>query len=313
MTAPTPRLGIDVGGTKIEVAVLDADGRIRARQRRPTPQGDYRGTIAAIALLVRDVEKDLGVRCSIGMGIPGSISSRTGLVRNANSTCLNGQPFHDDVSRALHRLVRCENDANCFAVSEANDGAGAGHRVVFAAIIGTGCGAGLTVDHRVHTGRNGVAGEWGHTQLPGLTDADTLPERCYCGRSNCLELYVSGSGLERDHALRAAPLSAGEIVERSAHGETSSEGAVERYEARLARGLAVVVNTVDPDVIVLGGGMSNVSRLYDHLPVLIAPHVFGNEFDTPIVPAIHGDSSGVRGAAWLWSLEEASAAATPIT
>ena len=275
------RIGIDLGGTKIEGLALDADGRELARRRVPTPQGDYAGTVRAIAALVAAIEAEAGGRGTVGVGIPGALSRVTGLVKNANSTCLIGQPLRQDLERALGREVRLANDANCFALSEATDGAARGARVVFGVILGTGVGGGIVVDGRVLEGPNAIAGEWGHNPLP-LPAGDDLPLRpCYCGRAGCIETYLCGPALERD-------------------GGAAHEPAMARYEARLARALAGVINLLDPDAIVLGGGVSNLDRLYDHVPRLWGAHVFSDHVATRLAKHAHGDSSGVRGAAWLW-------------
>jgi fructokinase len=294
------RIGIDLGGTKIEVAALAHDGTLKLRQRIPTPQG-YDATVAGMADLVRGIEQQLGGTASVGVGIPGVISPATGLVKNANSIALNGHPFDRDFSEALSREVRVENDANCFALSEAADGAGAGNPVVFGVIIGTGCGGGIVVDGRVLRGRHRIAGEWGHTPLP-WPDATEIPgPQCWCGHRNCLETMISGTGLARDcdgpDARDASSISA-----RAAAGEARAQAALARHAERLARGLAVIINLIDPDIIVLGGGLSNMPHLYDEVPQLIRPHVFSDFVNTPVVPNKHGDSSGVRGAAWLWPL-----------
>jgi fructokinase len=275
------RIGIDLGGTKIEGIVIDAAGRACARRRVPTPRGDYRATVAAIAALVAALESESGARASVGVGIPGALSRVSGLVKNANSTCLIGQPLQRDLEAALGRPVRLANDANCFALSEAVDGAGRGARVVFGVILGTGVGGGIVVDGRVLEGPNAIAGEWGHNPLP-LPAGDDLPLRpCYCGRAGCIETYLCGPARERDGGVAAA-------------------AAIARYEARLARALAGVINLLDPDVIVLGGGVSNVDRLYANVPRLWRAHVFSDHVATRLVQPAHGDASGVRGAAWLW-------------
>lgn len=294
------RIGVDFGGTKIEAAALDVDGRFVARVRGPTPN-DYAAGLQAVCDLVAEAERQAGaVAERIGVGGPGSASPRDGLMRNANSTQLNGRPFAADLARILSRPVRYANDANCLALSEATDGAGAGESVVFAAILGTGCGAGVAVDGRILEGRNGVAGEWGHTPLPWPTGDELPGPVCWCGRRNCLELWVSGSGLARD---AADGRTAQALVSAARAGDARAAAAFDRYVDRLARGLAVVCDVLDPDVIVLGGGMSNVEALYERLPQAIGPYVFSDVFETPIRPATHGDSSGVRGAAWLWPSE----------
>lgn len=295
------RFGVDFGGTKIEAAALDADGRFLARVRAPNP-GAYEPAIGVIRALLEQAELETGARCErLGIGMPGSISPRAGLIRNANSTWLNGRRFGEDLEAALERPVRLSNDANCLVLSEAVDGAGEGAKVVFAAILGTGCGGGLAVDGRLIEGANGIAGEWGHTPLPWPTGAEVPGPLCWCGRRGCLETYVSGTGLARDHqAAGGAALTAEQIVEAALGGNQAAAASLDRCVDRLARGLAVIVDILDPDVIVLGGGLSNVEALYDRLPGAVAPHVFSDPFETPIRPAAHGDSSGVRGAAWLW-------------
>lgn len=298
------RIGVDLGGTKIEFIALERDGRELHRHRIATPRHDYDGTVRAIAEAVREIEKKLGRSATVGLGIPGTISTKTGLVKNANSTWLNGKPFDKDLSQALGREVRCANDANCLAVSEATDGAGVGRHVVFAVILGTGCGGGIAVDGRVHGGSNGVAGEWGHNTLPWMRAEEFPGPPCYCGKNGCVETWISGTGLEKDfeRATRVS-LRGPEIIARSEAGEPDALDALERFEDRLARGLAGVINLLDPDVIVMGGGASQIPRIYKNVPPRLKEYVFGKEADTPLVPAKHGDSSGVRGAAWLWPLE----------
>ncbi len=298
------RIGVDLGGTKIEFVALGADGRELHRHRVATPRDDYDGTVQAIREGVVQIESKVGRSASVGVGIPGTISRVTKNVKNANSTWLNGRPFDKDLSVALGREVRCANDANCLAVSEATDGAGAGYRVVFAVVLGTGCGGGIAFQGRVHNGSNGVAGEWGHTPLPWMK-ADEYPgSACYCGHNGCIETWISGTGLEADY-LRAtgSKLPGKEIVARSEAGEIAALASLERYEDRLTRGLAQLINILDPDVIVLGGGVSQVPRLYRNVPSRLKEYVFGREAETPVVVAKHGDASGVRGAAWLWPLE----------
>ncbi len=269
------RLGIDLGGTKTEIIALGIERRVLLRRRVPTPRGDYDATVATIAQLVKDAERELGERGTVGIGTPGAISFATGLMKNANSTWLLGKPLRDDLEAALGRRIRMTNDANAFALSEATDGAGSGARFVFAVILGTGVGGGIAVDRRVHEGPNAIAGEWGHVSLPWPAPDELPGPPCYCGKHGCIETFLSGPALERD-------------------------GSIERYEDRLARGLSMIVNIADPDAIVLGGGVSNVERLYENLPVLMRAYVFSDTFSTPIVRALHGDSSGVRGAAMLW-------------
>ncbi|EAN6260281.1 fructokinase [Salmonella enterica] len=302
------RIGIDLGGTKTEVIALDDAGEQRFRHRLPTPREDYQQTIETIATLVDMAEQATGQTGSvgIGIGIPGSLSPYTGVVKNANSTWLNGQPFDSDVSRRLKREVRLANDANCLAVSEAVDGAAAGAQTVFAVIIGTGCGAGVALNGRAHIGGNGTAGEWGHNPLPWMDD-DELRYReeipCYCGKQGCIETFISGTGFATDYQrLSGKALKGDEIIRLVDAQDAVAELALSRYELRLAKALSHVVNILDPDVIVLGGGMSNVERLYKTVPSLMKSFVFGGECETPVRKARHGDSSGVRGAAWLWPL-----------
>lgn len=301
------RIGIDLGGTKTEVIALSDQGEQLFRHRLPTPRQDYRQTIETIATLVAMAEQATGQQGTVGMGIPGSISPYTGVVKNANSTWLNGQPFDKDLSLRLEREVRLANDANCLAVSEAVDGAAAGAQTVFAVIIGTGCGAGVALNGRAHIGGNGNAGEWGHNPLPWMND-DELRYRaevhCYCGKQGCIETFISGTGFATDYQrLSGKGLTGSEIMCLVGEGDEKAELALSRYEQRLAKSLAHVVNILDPDVIVLGGGMSNVERLYQTVPDLVKQWVFGGECETPIRKAMHGDSSGVRGAAWLWPLQ----------
>ncbi|HVZ10474.1 ROK family protein [Rhodopila sp.] len=295
------RIGIDLGGTKIEIIVLDADGVAVLRQRIPTPDG-YRPTVAAIAGLVRDAESRLGIEATVGVGIPGVISPATGLVKNANSLELNGHRLDADIGGLLHRPVRVENDANCFALSEASDGAGAGYGCVFAVILGTGCGGGIVVDGKVHQGPHRVAGEWGHTPLPWPTPDEYPGHPCWCGKHGCLETYVAGPALARDCDGPRA-WDASDLPARAAAGDQRAAAALVRHADRVARGLAVVINILDPDVIVLGGGLSNMAHLYHELPRLIPHHAFSDVIATPVLRAKHGDSSGVRGAAWLWPAE----------
>lgn len=300
------RIGIDLGGTKTEVIALSDQGEQLFRHRLPTPREDYRQTIENIATLVGMAEDATGQRGSVGVGIPGSISPYTGVVKNANSTWLNGQPFDNDLSQRLNREVRLANDANCLAVSEAVDGAAAGAQTVFAVIIGTGCRAGVAIQGRSHIGGNGTAGEWGHNPLPWMDD-DELRYRaevpCYCGKQGCIETFISGTGFATDYQrLSGQSLTGNAIMQRVSEQDPLAEQALKRYEMRLAKSLAHVVNILDPDVIVLGGGMSNVERLYQTVPELVKSWVFGGECETPIRKAVHGDSSGVRGAAWLWPL-----------
>ena len=292
------RLGIDLGGTKIEIVALGDDGGELLRRRLPTPRGDYPATLAAIAALVTDAELRLGQTGSVGIGIPGAESRATGLVKNANSTWLIGQPLRADVQARLGREVRIDNDANCFVLSEATDGAAAGAEVVFGVILGTGVGGGIVVRGRVLVGANAIAGEWGHNPL-----SDPRQPECYCGRRGCIETLLSGPGLTADHeAMSGQRLAAPDIAARAAAGDRDCEAALVRYERRLARALAQVINILDPEVIVLGGGLSNLNRLYDNVPRLWLPHVFSDQVATRLVKHRYGDSSGVRGAAWLGAL-----------
>ena len=295
------RLGVDLGGTKIEIVGLAADGRELLRRRIATPQGDYRATLTAIAGLVAEAEAELGQTGSVGIGIPGAESLRSGLIKNANSTCLIGQPLRHDLQTLLRREVRLANDANCFALSEAIDGAGRDVETVFGVILGTGVGGGIVIRRQVLVGANAIAGEWGHNPLPRLAVADHPAPDCYCGHRGCIETYLSGPGLTADHARHTAEtLDAASIECRAAAGDAACEATLRRYEDRLGRALAGVINILDPQVIVLGGGLSNMQRLYRHLPACCAPYVFSDAVDTRFLPPVHGDSSGVRGAAWLW-------------
>jgi len=305
------RIGVDLGGTKIEAAALSDDGTIALRRRVPTPQGDYDATLAAVTALVAALERDLGRRGSVGIGIPGAISPASGLVKNANSTCLIGQPFDRHMAARLARPVRVANDANCFALSEAVDGAGQGAASVFGVILGTGVGGGVVVGGKLHPGVNAIAGEWGHTPLPRPRAAERPGPACYCGRSGCIETFLSGPALARDwQAGRKAP--AGKhgpgdgkaAVAAAEAGDRHATAALARYQDRLARALAQVINILDPEVVVLGGGLSKIEILYENLPRLLPAHVFSDRVDTRILPPRHGDSSGVRGAAWLWDKAE---------
>ena len=295
------RIGIDLGGTKIEIAVLAPDGAEVLRQRTPTPAG-YDAIVSAIAGLVRDAEVLLGVTASVGMGIPGVVSPATGLVKNANTVALIGHPLDRDLGEALGRTVRIENDANCFALSEAIDGAGQGHPVVFGAILGSGCGGGIVVHGRVIQGPHRVAGEWGHNPLPWPAPGELPGPLCYCGKRGCLETWVAGPSLTRDCDGEGQRDASG-LPARAAAGDTRARAALARHTDRLARGLAQIVNFLDPDVIVLGGGLSNMDHLYTDIPPLLKRYVFSDVIETPVLRNRHGDSSGVRGAAWLWSAE----------
>jgi fructokinase len=294
------RVGVDFGGTKIEAAVLGEDGAFLSRVRAPNP-GSYDAAIRAVQQLVATAEAEAGGRGTIGVGTPGSSSPRSGLIRNSNSTYLNGRAFRADLSRALGREVRMANDANCLALSEAHDGAAAGAPTVFAAILGTGCGGGLVVDGRLVEGANGLGGEWGHVPLPWPSPAELQVEACWCGQRGCLETWISGKGFERDHvAAGAAPAPASQIVADARAGDAAARESLERYLDRLARALAMVVNLFDPDVVVFGGGMSNVAELPARLPALMRGRVFADHWEARLVSARWGDSSGVRGAARLW-------------
>jgi fructokinase len=289
------RIGIDFGGTKIEAAALDERGKFQARVRAPNPR-EYQAALDQVVALVKEVERQAGAGGTIGVGAPGSVSPRTGMIRNANSTWLNGRPLKADLERRFGQPIRTANDANCFALSEAVDGAGTGAAVVFGAILGTGVGGGVVIGGQAREGRNGIAGEWGHTPLPWATAGELPPRRCWCGRDNCLELYISGTGLEHDAGAKTAEA----VVAAARRGEPEPKAALGRYIDRLGRALAVIVDILDPDVIVLGGGMSNVDELYSRVPPITAERIFSDVFETPILRAKHGDSSGVRGAAWLW-------------
>jgi predicted NBD/HSP70 family sugar kinase len=294
------RIGVDLGGTKIEIVALAQDGRELLRRRVATPREDYDATLSSIAALVGDAEHELGATGTVGVGTPGSISRATGLLRGSNSVCLNDKPIANDLARALGREVRITNDANCFALSEATDGSGAGAEVVFGVILGTGVGAGIVVRGGILTGPNAIAGEWGHNPMPWPRDGEWPGPACFCGRSGCIELFLSGPGLEREHLRASAEsLTAHEIAARASLGDATSSATIAIYEERLARALAHVINLLDPDVIVLGGGMSNVQRLYANVPQLWKPWVFSDRVDTRLVRHRYGDSSGVRGAAWL--------------
>ena len=292
------RLGIDLGGTKIEIVALANESKELLRRRVQAPRGDYQATLTAVASLVEQAESELGQRGSVGIGIPGAESRITGLVKNANSTWLIGQPFRRDLQAVLRREVRIDNDANCFALSEATDGAAAGAEVVFGVILGTGVGGGIIVHGKVLVGANAIAGEWGHNRLPG--DETVLPA-CYCGRHGCIETFLSGPGMQRDHAeVSGESVDPVEIGARAAAGDAACEATLQRYETRCARALAEVVNILDPDAIVLGGGLSNLQRIYDNVPKLWGAHIFSDQVVTRLLQNRHGDASGVRGAAWLW-------------
>jgi len=295
------RIGIDLGGTKIEGIVLDADDRELIRERVPTPGGDYRGTLAAVHELVLRLVSQAGGPCSVGIGLPGSVSRATGRVKNSNSTCLNEQPLYHDLENLLGRPLRFANDADCLALSEAADGAAAGAAVVFGVIVGTGTGGGIVVNGRLLNGPNGIAGEWGHNPLPWPVSAELPGPVCYCGLKGCIETWLSGPALARDHLQYCGETSdAAEISRRALAGDTRATESLDRYMGRMARALASVINIIDPEVIVLGGGVSNMASLYEEVPRRWGNYVFSDRVDTKLVPAAHGDSSGVRGAARLW-------------
>jgi fructokinase len=295
------RIGIDLGGTKIEGIAIDDDGRERQRRRVATPKGEYAPIVSAVTSLVKDIEKDLGQKGTVGVGIPGAISPATGLVKNANTIELIGHPLDKDLSAGLDREVRVANDANCFALSEATDGAGAGGEVVFGVIIGTGVGGGIVVHGRLLTGPHAIAGEWGHNPLGWPRDDERPGPPCFCGRPGCNESFLAGPSLSRDHRLATGrDLKAKEIAARAESGDSGALATMARYEDRMARALGVIINVLDPDFIVLGGGLSNIDRLYREVPRVLPKYVFSDLATTPIVKAKYGDSSGVRGAAWLW-------------
>ena len=295
------RIGIDMGGTKIEGIAIAENGEELFRKRIDTPRNDYNGTVKAISGIVDELEAKTNQKGTVGIGIPGAISPQTGLVKNANSTWIIGRNFEQDLATALGREVRLANDANCLAVSESVDGAGAGAKVVFAIILGTGCGGGIAIDRKVHSGPLSIAGEWGHITLGWMNPEEYPGEECYCGKRGCLETFVSGTGFENAYERQTGNRISGQkIIKLLETGDDTAEKVMRTYENRLARGIAALANFLDPDVFVLGGGMSNISRIYQNLPALVVEWIFGNEFTTPIRPAKHGDSSGVRGAAWLW-------------
>lgn len=298
------RMGVDLGGTKIEIVALAEDGAEIFRKRIPTPR-NYPDTVQAIVSLVADAEAETGQTGSVGVGIPGVVSPFTGLVKNSNSTWINGHPLDQDLSKVLHREVRVANDANCFAVSEAVDGAAAGKRVVFGGIIGTGCGAGVSINGAVHGGGNGIGGEWGHNPLPWMTPDEFNTTTCFCGNRDCIETFISGTGFVRDFRAAGGDASSGiQIAEMMQQGDPLATAAFERYIDRLARSLAHVINMMDPDMIVLGGGVSNIDAIYTELPKVLPKYVVGREFGTQVVKNKFGASSGVRGAAWLWGKDE---------
>jgi fructokinase len=294
------RIGIDLGGTKIEGMLLASDGTEVLRRRVATPRGDYAATTTAIGNLVEQLEAEVGSSATVGIGHPGAISPATGVVKNANATWLNGRPLHKDLSERLSRQVWLANDANCFALSEATDGAAAGAHIVFGVIVGTGTGGGVVVEGRPLTGANAIAGEWGHNPMPWPRDEEWPGPPCYCGRTGCIETFLSGPGLAQDFARAGGPpLTARQIAERADAGEPAASACLERYAERMARALASIINVLDPDVIVLGGGVSNIERLYERVPAMWQRFVFSDRVDTILRKPFHGDSSGVRGAAWL--------------
>ena len=297
MSAERPRIGIDLGGTKVEGIVLDGTGRILERLRRPTPEGDYEGTLDTICDLVRELESNHG-EIPVGVGTPGAVSPATGRIKNANSTCLNDRPIREDLECRLSRRIRVANDANCFALSEAVDGSGAGSSVVFGAILGTGVGGGVVVDRKPLAGINAISGEWGHNPLPGPTDGERPGPACYCGRHGCIESWLSGPAMSADHARATGDsLTAKELADS---GTDAARATLARYAQRLARALATVINVLDPDCIVLGGGLSKIEALYESVPQLWGEWIFSDRVDTRLLPPRHGDAGGARGAAWLW-------------
>jgi fructokinase len=302
------RIGVDLGGTKIEIAALGPGGKILLRERESSHVGSYDATIRAVKGLVEAAEAKLGRRATVGIGTPGAISPATGLIKNANSTWLNGKPFDHDMAAALGREVRVANDANCFTLSEAVDGAGAGKRVVFGVIVGTGTGGGIAVEGRVLTGANAIAGEWGHNPMPWPKPewGEVPGPPCYGAQPGCIEVYLSGPGLASDHArVTGEKREPGDIERAAAAGEAPARATMARYHDRFARALAHVINLLDPDVIVIGGGLSNINTIYTEVPPLMQPYVFSDVCTTPVVKNKHGDSGGVRGAAWLWREDEA--------
>jgi fructokinase len=298
------KVGIDLGGTKIEIIVMNDEGSQLLRRRIPTPQNDYEAVLQAIIRMVSSVEQELDKHATVGIGTPGAISRATGLLKNSNSVVLNGKPFKADIERRLKRRIKVNNDANCFALSEATDGAARGADVVFGVIVGTGTGAGVVVNGHVLKGPNAIAGEWGHNPLPWPRDDERPGPECYCGKRGCIETFLSGPGMANDH--HQAPrqrLTPKDIVDLAAQGDNRAEVTLKRYEDRMARSLAHVINILDPDVIVLGGGMSNLTRLYQNVPALWDQYVFSDRVNTRFVAPLYGDSSGVRGAAWLWDYD----------
>lgn len=293
------RMGVDWGGTKLEVALLDGSGDIAFRKRVPTPAA-YEASLSAVCTLVAEAEQFAGASCTVGFGIPGTVSAKTGLVKNANSTWLNGKLLKDDLEARLEREVRIQNDANCFAVSEAVDGAGRGYRTVAGLILGTGCGCGIVIDAKPLVGRNAIAGEFGHTPLPWMRDDEYPGEACWCSQSGCLETFISGTGFARDFQRRSGEAALRSVEDILMLDDPLVPKTLDAYTDRLARALALLANILDPDVFVLGDGMSNVLEIYEPVFQRMKQYVFSDVCDTPVVRAMHGDSSGVRGAAWLW-------------
>ncbi len=299
------RIGVDVGGTKIEAAAMSSKGEILLRRRTATPADNYAAAIEAVATLIESLETDIGHRCSLGFGIPGALSPASKLVKNAPNSPFNGHPLDRDLEDRLDRSIRMTNDANCFALSEAKDGAAAGAATVFGVILGTGCGGGIVFDGKVHVGANAIGGEWGHNPLPWMNDSERPGRPCGCGLTGCIETFLSGTGFAAHFLSETGrTLDPREIAARAKNGDDICSAALARYENRLARSLASVINLIDPDVIVLGGGMSNIDRLYDNVPRLWSEWIFSDRTNTKIVPPKYGDSSGVRGAAWLWPADE---------
>ncbi len=303
--APRFRIGIDLGGTKIEGAAVDGSGAFLVRRRIATPRGSYPATLEAMVALVGEIETAIGETASVGLGMPGAISPITGVVKNANSTWLIGRPLQQDLETKLGRPVRLANDANCFALSEATDGAAAAMETVFGVILGTGVGGGIVIGGRLVVGANAIAGEWGHNQLPWPTPEESPGPPCYCGRSGCIETFLSGPALAADHHRHTGrQLTGSEIADLAGRGDAGCGATLGRYADRLARGLAAVINLIDPDAIVLGGGVSGIAMLYQQVPVLWSRHIFSDHVVTRLLPPVHGDSSGVRGAASLWRPDE---------
>lgn len=297
------RIGIDLGGTKIEGIAIDENGSECFRKRISSPQGNYKNTLHAIVELTNEIETHVKENCTVGIGIPGTISPKTGLVKNANSTWIIGQPLKKDLQSLLKRDIRIENDANCFVVSEATDGAASNAKIVFGVIIGTGTGGGVCIQGKSIIGENAIAGEWGHNPLPWPTDQELPGRECYCGQQGCIETWLSGTGFAKDHQIHnylSELISAKEIALLAKQGDEAAQNSLQRYERRLAKSLAGVINLLDPNIIVLGGGMSNISRLYENVPTLWGEYIFSDHISTKLVAPQHGDSSGVRGAAWLW-------------